>query len=305
VRVAERPGTLLATLRVSRSTRALLVVAALMIVMVAVVAVVLASPRSRTRYLGRAVPTSALDARELMRRMAGGSTPAVIATRRQVLVPDAEGLRVPMSDDPPARVPIEGVPSGWQLREFAGRAEVELVRGERALAFRLRSTRTSFALYRDVVVSLDEFPTLAWSWKVTQLPAGGDVRDRLRDDQAAQIYVVFPRWPAPRTRSDVIGYVWDTTAPVGTMVTSARAPNVKIVVVESGGTHRGSWQRQRRNVAQDYQTLFQRPPPRVGAVAVMIDANDTGSSADATIGDLMFMRADAPERVKTPTPMLR
>jgi hypothetical protein len=305
VRVAERLGTLLATLRVSRSSRALLVIAALVIVLVAVVAVVLASPRSRTRYLGRAVPTSALDARELMRRMAGRSTPAAIVTRRQVLVPDAEGLRVPMSDDPPARVPIEGVPSGWQLREFAGRAEVELVRGERALAFRLRSTRTSFALYRDVVVNLDEFPMLAWSWKVTQLPAGGDVRDRLRDDQAAQIYVVFPRWPSPRTRSDVIGYVWDTTAPVGTTVTSARAPNVKIIVVESGGGHRGSWQRQRRNVADDYQMLFQRPPPRVGAIALMIDANDTASSADATIGDLMFVRGGDPERVKTPTPMLR
>jgi Protein of unknown function (DUF3047) len=266
---------------------------------------VLANPRSRARYLDRTVPATTLDARELVRRMAGRVTPAAIATRRQVLVPDAEGLRVPMSDDPPPRVPIEGVPSGWQLREFSGSAEVELVRGERGLAFRLRSTRASFALYRDVVVGLDEFPTLAWSWKVAQLPAGGDVRDRARDDQAAQVYVVFPRWPSPRTRSDVIGYVWDTTAPVGTTLTSTRAPNVKIIVVESGTTRRGNWVRQRRNVAEDYQRLFQRPPPRIGAVAVMIDANDTGSSAEAFVGDLVFMRANAAERPKTPTPMLR
>ena len=267
--------------------------------------VLLASPRSRLKYLGGQVPTAGVEARDLMRRMTGQPAPAVIATRRQVLVPDAEGLRVPLSDDPPPRVPIEGVPPGWQLREFAGRAEVELVRGERALAFRLRSTRTSFALYRDVVVSLDEFPTLAWSWKVAQLPNGGDVRDKGRDDQAAQIYVVFPRWPAPRTRSEVIGYVWDTTAPVGTTVTSPKASNVKIVVVESGVGQRGAWQRQRRNVAADYQALFRRSPPRVGAIALMINANDTGSSAEAIIGDLVFERASAAERVKTPTPMLR
>jgi hypothetical protein len=275
------------------------------LVIVAVGLVLLASPRSRLKGLGGKVPATGLEARDLMRRMTGRVAPAVIATRRQVLVPDAEGLRVPMSDDPPARVPIEGVPPGWQLREFAGRAEVELVRGERALAFRLRSTRTSFALYRDVVVSLDEFPTLAWSWKVAQLPNGGDVRDKGRDDQAAQVYVVFPRWPEPRTRSEVIGYVWDTTAPVGTTVTSAKASNVKIVVVESGVAHRGTWQRQRRNVAADYQALFRRPPPRVGAIVVMIDANDTGSSAEAVIGDLRFERASGAERVKTPTPMLR
>ena len=277
--------------RPSRGTLALLFVGGLAAVALALV--LLASPRSRLRDLGATVPTAGFETRDLMRRMTGRPAPAVIATRRQVLVPDAEGLRVPMSDDPPARVPIEGVPPGWQLREFSGRAEVELVRGERALAFRLRSVRTSFALYRDVVVSLDEFPTLAWSWKVAQLPNGGDVRDKGRDDQAAQVYVVFPRWPAPRTRSDVIGYVWDTTAPVGTTVTSAKAPNVKIVVVESGGAHRGAWQRQRRNVAADYQALFRRSPPRVGAIALMIDANDTGSSAEAVIGDLAFERAGA------------
>lgn len=275
------------------------------VVVVVVALAVLSSPRVRAFYLGRAVPAASLEPRELMRRLAGRSTPAVIATRRQVLMSDGDGLKIPMSDEPPPRVPIEGVPLGWELREFTGHAEVELVRHERALALRLRSARTSFALYRDLVVSLDEFPTLAWSWKVVQLPAGGDVRERTRDDQAAQVYVVFPRWPSPRTRSDVIGYVWDTTAPVGTTVTSAKAPNVRIIVVESGGAHLGAWRRQQRNVAEDYEALFRRPPPRVGAIAVMIDANDTGSAAEAFVGELAFVRGSAPERTKTPTPMLR
>jgi hypothetical protein len=275
------------------------------LVLVAVLLAVLASPRHRAFYLGGTVPVATLEARELMRRMAGKPAPTVIATRRQVLVPDAEGLRVPMSDEPPARLPAEGVPSGWEVREFTGRADVELVRGERTLAVRLRSTRSSFSLHRDLVVSLDEFPTLAWSWKIARLPAGADVRDARRDDQAAQVYVVFPRWPAPRTQSDVIGYVWDTTAPVGTTLTSSKASNVKIIVVESGPARLGAWQRQRRDVAADYRVLFRRPPPRVGAIAVMIDSNDTGTAAEATIGDLMFLRADPPERVKTPTSMLR
>jgi hypothetical protein len=279
----------------------LLAVAGLAILVVGLV--FLLSGKSRSLDLP---PSATREAREFVRRMTGRpAVTAVIATRRQVLVPDAEGLKVPMSDEPPARVPIEGVPSGWELREFTGRAEVELTRGERALAFRLRSSRTSFALYRDLVVGLDEFPTLVWSWKVTRLPNGGDVRDGARDDQAAQVYVVFPRWPSLRTQSDVIGYVWDTTAPVGTTVTSPKAPNVKIIVVESGTAHLGAWRRQRRNVAADYQALFQRQAPRVGAIAVMIDANDTGSVAEATIGDLVFTRSGASESVKTPTPMLR
>jgi len=260
--------------------------------LIALALVVLASPRHRAFYFRWADPRPVLNPAAIVRAVRG-TTPATaaIATRRQTLVPDAEGLRVPMTEDPPLRLPAEGVPTGWELHEFTGTAEVALVRGDRGPAVHLRSARTSFALHRDLVVSLEEFPILTWSWKVERLPADADVRQAGRDDQAAQVYVVFPRWPAPRTQSEVIGYVWDTTAPVGTTLPSRKASNVKIVVVESGPARLGAWQRQRRNVATDYEKLFGRRAPRVGTIAVMIDSNDTGSDAEATIGDLTFVRA--------------
>ena len=263
------------------------------VALVVVVIALLASPRHRTFYLGGVRPDMALQAVTAVRSAAGAPVmvASTIATRRQILVPNADGLKIPMSDEPPFRLPALGVPVGWELREFAGRAEIELVRGDRALAVRLRADRASFALYRDLVVGLDEFPALGWSWNIARLPTGGDVRQAGRDDQAAQVYVIFPRWPSPRTQSDVLGYVWDTTAPVGTMPPSPKAPNVKIIVVESGGARLGTWQRVWRNVATDYVAAFGRSAPRVGAIAVMIDSNDTGSTAEATIGDLVFARA--------------
>ena len=41
--------------------------------------------------------------------------------------------------------------------------------------------RASFALYRDLVVGLDEFPALGWSWRIARLPAGGDYLKRAAD----------------------------------------------------------------------------------------------------------------------------
>jgi hypothetical protein len=199
-------------------------------------------------------------------------------------------IRIPVTDAVPARLPADGVPRGWQLYEFAGHAVVELVRADGRMALHLRSARASFALHRDIVVDLAEFPFLTWSWKVTQLPGAGDVRDAARDDEAAQVYVIFPRWPSPRTSSDVLGYVWDTRAPVGTRLTHPRAPNVRIVVVESGRANLDRWQRQQRNVADDYAVAFGRPAPRVGKVAIMVDSNDTRGEAEALIGDLAFSR---------------
>ncbi len=137
-----------------------------------------------------------------------------------------------------------------------------------------------------------------------KLPAGGDVREAARDDQAAQVYVIFPRWPSPRTASEVIGYVWDSHAPVGTRIKSPRADNVRIVVVESGGGRLNEWRAYERNVAADYAALFGRQPPRVGKLAVMIDSNDTRGEAEALFGDLIFARTPQ-GRTEIPTRVLR
>jgi hypothetical protein len=225
-----------------------------------------------------AVPGAALG------RTAGAALLAVRIPR-----PDAEGrVRVPVTDRLPERLPSAGVPAGWELTEFAGKASVELIRSEGRIAVRLRSEGTSFALHRDVVVDVRAYPILTWSWKMARLPAGGDVRDSARDDQAAQVYVVFPRWPSPRTSSDVIGYVWDTRAPAGTTLAHPRAPNVRIVVLQSGSERRDTWLREQRNLAEDYRSLFGGQPPRVGKIALMIDSNDTRSEAETLFGDLTF-----------------
>lgn len=258
-----------------------------------------ASPRHRALYLGGANPSR------------GASQPTVAAVPPPVTrgsrptAPDADGrIHLRVADTVPARLPAEGAPAGWATKEFVGRAAIELVRDGTRLALRLRSEQTSFALYRDVVVDANEFRFLAWSWKVVALPDAGDVRERARDDQAAQLYVIFPRWPSPLTSSDVLGYIWDSRAPVGARLTSSRTANVRIIVVASGGAERGVWRFEQRDVVQDYVALFGRQPPRIGRVAVMIDSNDTGGTAEALVGEIVFARARV-ENMEMPTSMLR
>jgi hypothetical protein len=229
--------------------------------------------------------------------------PAGAATQPDVVLSAEAVIEIPLTDRMPARLPVDGVPAGWHLREFAGRANVELVRDD-TLALRLRSERSSYVLYRDILVDVQSHPWLSWSWKVIRLPGGGDLRTSSSDDQAAQVYVVFPRWPAPQERSDVIGYVWDTTAPIATQMPSPRAPNVRLIVVASGAAGLGRWQRFQRNVAADYIALFGREPTRAGKIGVMIDSNDTRSVAEALVADLRFSSGPT-ESAERPTSMLR
>jgi hypothetical protein len=271
------------------------------LVTVAAVVVLLLSPVHREYYVGwlsrsQVVGETAQNAARLVPALEQGGR--ATATRLAGAVAgggaDAQGgegsgrLSVPLADLLPTRLPAQGVPPGWHVQLFAGDTAVELVRSEIGLTLRLRSAQSSFALYRGVVVDLQALPVLAWAWKVLSLPAGGDVRRPDANDQAAQVYVVFPRWPTPRASSDVIGYVWDTTAPAGTQVTSPKAPNVRLIVVDSGSQGLGMWRYHRRELRADYVALFGREPPRVGSVALMIDSDDTGSTAEALVGALAF-----------------
>lgn len=261
---------------------------------------ILVSPVLRTRSLAwlapslRALPQPATRNVTILAARAGGLKTDLVGTgtgeRADGLVVDGSGrLQIPIGGAL-TRPSAAGLPAGWQLQVFAGQPSFELVRSEIGPAFRLKTEASSFAIYRGVVVDLDEFPLLSWAWNVTRLPGTGDVRQATTDDQAAQVYVIFPRWPGPRSNSEVIGYIWDTTAPAGTRLVSSKASNVRLVVVESGPESLRVWRRYQRNVRDDYVAMFGRRPPRVGSVAIMADADDTGSTTEALVGDLAFSR---------------
>jgi DUF3047 family protein len=218
---------------------------------------------------------------------------APVGRRGSVRVPepDADGrIRVAVTDVVPARLPASGLPAGWNLQEFAGHANIQIVLDDGRVAVDLQSDRASFALYRDVVLDPKRYPRLRWSWKAVRLPTDGDARYRATDDEVVQIYIVFPRWPAPRVNSEVLGYIWDTRAPVGTAVTSPQASNVRSIVVESGSQRLGFWVQEERDVYADFVALFGREPGRAGKVAIMTDSNDTLGQGEALVGDLIFFR---------------
>jgi len=252
-----------------------------------------ASPRHRAFYLGDlgAAVESTTEAPASDTSKARARVPRRTTVRVTVPTQDAEGrVWVPVADVVPWLLPAEGVPAGWDVKEFYGKPDIELVRAEGRLALRLRSDASAFVLYRDVVVDPTMQPRLAWSWKVTQVPSHGDARDPRRNDQAIGVYVVFPRWPAPLTTSEVLGYIWDSAAPVGTVVRLEKAPNVRAIVVDSGRADLGRWRLHDRDVARDYLTVFGTPPGRVGKLAVMTDADHTRGVSEALVADLRFLR---------------
>ncbi len=175
------------------------------------------------------------------------------------------------------------VPAGWQVKVNRGTPEVSVAREAAGPVVRLKSNRSSFGLERGVEVDPSRTPWLNWRWKVTELPRGGDFRRSRTDDQAAQVLIAF----ADRR---VLTYLWDSTAPKGTMQSASSMPLVHIfaVVCQSGPEALNRWVAESRNVREDYERAFGRQAPKVKGVRLQINSQHTGTSAESYFGDVSF-----------------
>ena len=182
-----------------------------------------------------------------------------------------------------------GIPEGWKGQNWGSpKYDFTVITESPTRALHLKSRDEGSTVSKDVKVDVKRYPLLQWRWKVVTLPKGGDSRKKDADDQGGQIYVTFPRFPSA-VRSRVIGYVWDTTAPAGTVVRSEKTGTVTYVIVRSGEAETGRWLTETRNVREDYKRIYgEEPGEEVGAVSVAIDSNDTHSAAEAYIGEIVF-----------------
>ncbi len=178
-----------------------------------------------------------------------------------------------------------GNPSGWQLKEKVGKADYKVIQDSGIPALRLRSEETSFALQKAVDINTLLYPVLSWKWKVTKLPDGGDFRKSNTDDQAAQIFLAF-------SNRKTIAYIWDTTAPEGSVASASGIPfvSIKAIVVRSGPDDAGRWITETRNVWEDYRSLFGDEPPVLAGIRIQINSQHTATSGESFFADLVFQR---------------
>jgi Protein of unknown function (DUF3047) len=182
----------------------------------------------------------------------------------------------------------KGIPKGWVQEKEPGPQSKITVGQEKDFHFvHLLSVNDAFGIKKEFSFDIRKYPYLTWRWKATLLPKGGDIRRRETDDQAGQIYVLFPRFPAMiNTRS--MGYIWDALAPVGTAGTSTAYSKMKYVVLQSGPDKLGQWVWETRNVFEDYKKYFQEDPPEVGGLLLYINTQHTQSSAEIYYGEIFF-----------------
>lgn len=170
------------------------------------------------------------------------------------------------------------------------------------------SRHSASGLIRKVSIDPREFPIISWRWKVSAVYAKGDVKRKGGDDYPARIYITFAYDPdrvgfVEKAKYETarliygetpplaaISYIWANRAPTGTMVANAYTDRVKMVVLQSGTGRAGRWVAEKRDIYTDYKKAFGREPTRISGLAIMTDSDDTGESASAWYGDIVFSK---------------
>jgi Protein of unknown function (DUF3047) len=154
---------------------------------------------------------------------------------------------------------------------------------------RVTSTKSASALWHKLAIRTGAKGVISWRWRVeASISQNEHEREKRGDDYAARLFVVFGSDRlSPHTQA--ICYVWASREAVGAVYSSPYASGVATVVVESGDERANQWAREERDFVADYRNIFGMTPKTVTAVALMVDTDNTGSSATAWFDDIQLI----------------
>jgi hypothetical protein len=156
-------------------------------------------------------------------------------------------------------------------------------------------------LYK-IEIDPKSYPIIKWSWKIEKTIKKANEKTKEGNDFAARLYVVFPRGLFSSTRA--IEYVWGNTMLKGEVSRSPNTNNFAMIAVDSGDEQAGNWIFHKRNFAEDYRKIFGEEAPKVGAIALMCDSDNTHETAVGYFGDITIAPTSKEEdiRIKEPKP---
>ena len=183
-----------------------------------------------------------------------------------------------------------GIPEGWTLEKKTGEPEIKVEQSGDNPYVLFRSNNSSFGLKKDLNFALKDYPYLNWKWKVTHLPEKGDFLNKETDDQAAQVYVIFPRFPA-KLNTEIVGYLWESNPKnKGKEGVSPAWSKSKVIVLQAGPEKLNQWVQEKRNVYEDYKKLFKKEPPMTGGISLYINTQHTQGKAESFFNHIYFSK---------------
>lgn len=142
-------------------------------------------------------------------------------------------------------------------------------------------------------------PVVRWRWKVDNLYAKGNLREKEGDDYPLRVYVMFKYDPEQASFGESVqyglaklvygaypphsslNYIWASREEEEGIHPSPYTDRARMIVLRAGKAEVGRWVEEEVNVLDDYRRAFNAEPPATAALAIMTDGDNTGEGATA------------------------
>jgi Protein of unknown function (DUF3047) len=174
--------------------------------------------------------------------------------------------------------------NGWKIILGNKRMYSVSKEGTRTILHTL-SAGKNICVGKKISLSLSEFPLLSWAWKAMVLPDDAREDVKKKNDSAAGIIVAIKQG----FTLHAIKYVWSSSLTVGSIVQDGPNAYDKVIVLQSGTIHCGTWISEKVNVRDDFKRCFGERFNRIDGISIMTDSDNTHSKAEAFYTDLSFL----------------
>jgi len=210
-------------------------------------------------------------------------------------------------------IPGNELPDFWEpltFKKINRHTRYSVVDDSGKSIIKAESHNAASGMIRKIRIDPQKYPVVKWRWKVTNVYKKGDVFKKDGDDYPACIYIAFEYMPkntgffkrmkyqaaklvyGRQLPVSAIAYIWESNAPVGTIVPNPHTDSVMMIVVESGTKNLNTWVEEERNIYDDYRKAFgddsAADVPLISGVAIMTDTDNTGETATSFYGDIVF-----------------
>lgn len=197
-------------------------------------------------------------------------------------------------------------PGDWQHFQLPGKAATQYrwSSKEGVPCWHATANRSASMWRRQLHVPADRLGEVEFSWWVPHIVEGADVRQADTEDAPARMIFAFEgdesrlslrnRMLFEMARSltgeappyATLMYVWANHLAPDDMVINPRIDRIRKIVVESGSGNLKRWRHYRRDLREDFRRAFGEEPGALVGIALMTDADNTGTHAEAWYGDI-------------------
>jgi hypothetical protein len=210
-----------------------------------------------------------------------------------------------------AGAPGGPLPAGWQpltFHKIERHTDYSLVEDDGRVVLRADSDSAAAGLVHALDIDPAQYPVIEWRWKVGNTLRGGNMTRRDGDDYPARVYVSFAFDPERASLLErikqqaarliwgedipyrAVSYIWASNSPAGSMAANPYTDRTMMFALRSGEAGARQWVSERRNVVEDYRKAFGEAPTRISGVGIMTDTDNTGETATAWYGDIVFLK---------------